>query len=230
MSRIDSHVRAVYFDAVGTLLFPEPSAPAVYAEVARRHGLTLSVAEVRTRFVAAYQIEEEADIAAGWVTSEAREHARWRRIVTTTLAGVSDPEACYQILYDHFAKPDAWRLAPDAHSTLAALHGRGLLLGLGSNYDERLRPVLAGFPELAPLVDRVVISAAMGSRKPGAAFFAHCVRQAGCAAREVLFVGDDLANDYAGATGAGLPALLLDPEGRHPEVAGRIAKLGELVE
>jgi putative hydrolase of the HAD superfamily len=46
----------------------------------------------------------------------------------------------------------------------------------------------------------------------------------------VLFVGDDLGNDYEGATAAGLPALLLDPQGRYPHVPHRIASLAELVE
>jgi putative hydrolase of the HAD superfamily len=220
----------VYFDAVGTLLFPDPPAPAVYAEVARQQGLALSTAEVRARFVAAYRAEEEADAGAGWVTSEGRERDRWRSIVTEALAGVSDPHACYEFLYSYFAKPGAWRLAPDAEATLTALHERGLLLGLGSNYDERLWPVLDGFPQLALLLAHVVISAAIGCRKPGAAFFARTVENAGCEACEVLFVGDDRGNDYEGATAAGLPALLLDPAGRYLDVPHRIVRLSELVE
>jgi putative hydrolase of the HAD superfamily len=151
VSRVPSSARAVFFDAVGTLLFPEPSAPVIYAEVAIRHGLALSPSEVRERFITAYRHEEDADAATGWATSEQRERNRWYRIVTDTLAGVSDPDACYRYLFDHFAQPTAWTLAPDAHEVLTALHGRGLALGLGSNYDERLWSVLAGFPELAPL-------------------------------------------------------------------------------
>ena len=40
-------VRAVFFDAVGTLLFPEPPAVEVYARTAARHGLVIAVSEVR---------------------------------------------------------------------------------------------------------------------------------------------------------------------------------------
>jgi putative hydrolase of the HAD superfamily len=227
--RIPTDVRAVFFDAVGTLLFPEPSAPVIYAEAAFRHGLSISTAAVRERFVAAYRREEDADAASGWVTNEARERDRWRRIVIDTLSGVADPEACYAHLFDHFAKPEAWRVAPDAEAVLAALRARGLLLGLGSNYDDRLWSVLAGFPELAPVRDRVLISSVVGMRKPGAGFFREAARAALCAVSEVLFVGDDLGNDYAGATAAGMPAVLLDPGGRHPEVAERITQLVELL-
>lgn len=225
MPRVPPGVRAVFFDAVGTLLFPDPSAPVVYAETARRHGLPLSPAEVRDRFVAAYRAEEEADAATGWVTGEARERDRWRRIVTETLAGVTDPDACYRHLFDHFARPEAWTLTPDAPEVLTALHHRGLVLGLGSNYDERLWSVLAGFPELAPLRDRVLISAAVGVRKPGAGFFREAARAANCDVSEVLFVGDDLGNDYEGATAAGMPAVLLDPHGKCPDVPHRIIAL-----
>ena len=228
MPLVPHQVRAAFFDAVGTLLLPDPPALAVYAEVAARHGLRLAPAEVRTRFLAAYRAEEEADAAAGWATSELRERERWRRIVATTLAGVSDPESCYRFLFDHFARPSAWRLAPGAAEALAALDARGLLLGLGSNYDDRLWPVLAGFPELGFARERVLISADVGVRKPGAEFFRRAAEAAGCAPGEVLFVGDDLANDYEGATAAGMPAILLDPLGRHPDVPHRIASLAEL--
>ncbi len=222
-------VRAVFFDVVGTLLLPDPPAPVVYAEVAARQGLILTPAEVRSRFLAAYHAEEEIDRAAGWITSEARERERWRRIVGVTLAGVADPEACYRFLFDHYAKPLAWKLAPDAAETLCTLEGRGLLLGIGSNYDERLWPVLAGFPALNFAHPRVLISAEVGVRKPGAAFFHRAAESAACECAEVLFIGDDLANDYQGATGAAMPALLLDPAGRHAEVPHRIVSLADVI-
>ncbi len=230
MPRIPPGTRAVFFDAVGTLLFPDPPAPVIYAETARRHGLAVSAADVRDRFIVAYRAEEAADAATDWATGEDRERDRWRRIVTDTLAGVADPEACYRHLFEHFAKPDAWRVAPDAAAVLAGLRRNGLLLGLGSNSDERLWPVLAGFPELAPVRDRVLVSAAVGVRKPGAGFFREVARVAGCAASEVLFVGDDIGNDYEGATAAGMPALLLDPDDRHPGVPHRIASLSQLLD
>jgi len=221
--------RAVFFDAVGTLIHPRPSAPTVYAAVARRYGLALTAADVRERFVAAYLKEEAADVASNWETSEARERARWHTIVCDTLVGVSDPEACYRELFDHFARPDAWALDPDAGAVLRALAARGLVLGMGSNYDERLWSVLAGFAELELLKGRVLVSSEVGARKPGAGFFTHVVRAAGCAPGEVLFVGDDIDNDYLGATGAGLRAVLLDPHDRFAHVPHRAPRLADLL-
>ena len=230
MPRIPNGVRAVFFDAVGTLLFPTPPALTIYSETAHRYGLTISDDDVRRRFIAAYRAEEEADVASGWITSEARERDRWERIVAATLAGVVDVDACFRDLFNHFAQPAAWRVAADAASVLNTLHSRGYVLGLGSNYDERLWPVLAGFPQLVPLQDRVLISAAVGVRKPGSGFFHEVARVAGCGVSEVFFVGDDLTNDYRGATAAGMPAVLLDPHASHPDVPHRITRLAELLD
>jgi putative hydrolase of the HAD superfamily len=226
---IPANARAVFFDAVGTLLFPEPGAPEIYAAVAARHGLNLSGAEVRSRFLAAFRAEEDMDRLAGWVTSEAREVDRWRRIVSETLAGVAGPEACFRELFDHFSRPGAWRVDPHARSVLATLHERGLVLGLGSNYDARLWSVLRGFPELAPLRDRVVVSAAVGFRKPAEEFFREVARVAGCERGEVVFVGDDFDNDYRGATAAGLIGVHLDPRDKHTRAKRRISDLLQLL-
>ena len=230
MSRWLHGVRAMFFDAVGTVLFPEPDALAVYAEVARRRGLMLSDAAIRDRFIEAYRREEAADRAAGWVTSEARERDRWHAIVTATLRGVDDVEACFTELYDHFAHPSAWALADDLVPVLDALTRRGLVLGIGSNYDARLWPVLDGFPELKPLWEHVVISSDVRFRKPGTGFFAAVVKRAGCEPEEVLFVGDDLDNDYIGATAAGLRAVLLDRSDRYRHIENRIRRHAELLE
>jgi putative hydrolase of the HAD superfamily len=230
MSRwVGPGTRAVFFDAVGTLIVPEPPAPVVYAAVARRHGLDLRPEVARDRFRAAFRVEEEADRAAGWVTSEGREQARWWRIVTHTLAEVSDPKACFHELFQHFSKPTAWGVNTDAAAVIASLREQGLVLGIASNYDARLRSVVAGHAALAPLRDRLVISAAVGHRKPSRSFFDEVARVAGCEPSAILFVGDDLENDYEGATAAGLQAVLLDPDGRHPQVARRISALRELV-
>ena len=63
MSRWLDGVRAVFFDAVGTLLFPNPDALVVYGELARRRGLNLSPAAIRDRFIEAYRREEAAEMS-----------------------------------------------------------------------------------------------------------------------------------------------------------------------
>jgi putative hydrolase of the HAD superfamily len=222
-------VRSVFFDAVGTLLFPEPPAAEIYARVAARHGLAISVDEVRARFLHAYREEEQIDRATGWVTSEEREVRRWRRIVGDSLASVRDLEPCFHELFHHFGHPEAWRVNPHAPEVLDQLQVRGLRVGIGSNYDARLLSVVDGIPSLAPLRDRVVISARVGCRKPSPVFFREVIRVAECEPGEILFVGDDVQSDYEGANAVGLRAVLYADRDSAPRVQNRVKSLIELV-
>ena len=214
-------IRSVYFDAVGTLIHPAPSAGNVYYEVGRRHGSTrLSLATVFRRFAKAFRKQEEIDRQNGWATSERRERERWQSIVADVLDDVTDPEACFAELYEHFAKPESWKCDPATQDVISELRRRGLALGLASNYDHRLHTVVAG---LVPLrgIDRLLISSEVGWRKPAPAFFEALVRQAGVPPEEILLVGDDRVNDYDGARASGLPALLVDARPTRPSDALR---------
>jgi putative hydrolase of the HAD superfamily len=221
---IPREVRVIFFDAVGTVIFPEPSAAEAYAAVAARYGSRLSLAEIGQRFRTAFQREEEFDLRHGLRTDEKREERRWRHIVAAVLDDVCDGEACFRELFEHFSRPQAWACAPDAGTTLAELARRGYQLGMASNYDRRLRLVAAGLPELRPL-EHLVISSEVGWRKPAPEFFAAVVRQAGVATEEILFVGDDPINDEEGARAAGLRTRLLDPLGRWQPCITRLSDL-----
>jgi putative hydrolase of the HAD superfamily len=220
-------IRAVFFDAVGTLLHPDPPAPLVYAEVGRRFGSRLDVGEITRRFTAAFFQEEALDYQNGLRTSEQREEQRWRRIVGGTLDDVTNPEACFRELYEHFRRPQAWRCDPEAGPLLEELHHRGLVLGMASNYDYRLRSVVAGLPELRHL-QYLVISSEVGWRKPAPEFFASLCRIIGLPAGQILLLGDDRENDYDGARAAGLQPVLLDRREREPGLQ-RIRGLRELL-
>ena len=230
MNFIPPTIRAVFFDAVGTLLHPEPSAADAYADTGARFGSRLPRAAIITRFRAAFRRQEERDRAVGYRTSEDREVGRWRAIVSEVLYDVSDRDACFLALYDHFARPDSWRLEPDAPATLRTLAARGLVLGVCSNFDHRLRALVAAVPELAG-IHRLVISSEVGWKKPAAGFFAEVVRSAALSPEQILVVGDDEENDFEGALAAGFPALLLDPHGTSSVAPrSRIARLSDLLQ
>jgi putative hydrolase of the HAD superfamily len=225
---LSAGLRAVFFDAVGTLIHPEPPAPVVYAAAGRRHGSRLGVEEIEVRFRSAFQRQEEADRGHGWRTSEEREVERWRHVVAEVLDDVRDQEAVFAALYEHFARPEAWRLTADA-DVLGEVTARGFVCGVASNYDHRLRPVAAGLPELAA-VRHLVISAEVGWRKPAAGFYAAVCAAVDLAPQQILYVGDDRGNDYDGARAAGLAALLYDPRQREPVPPGeRVGSLREVL-
>ena len=229
-------IRCVAFDAVGTLIHPEPSVSRTYCEIGRKFGSRQSPAEISQRFKRAYQHWEQSDgtvaksspgktvvrpavggrnaapAATQGQTSELQERDRWRHIVTEVLDDVTDPAACFEELFTHFGLPRAWRCFDDVASTLQELRQRGLDVVIASNYDARLHPVCDGLPELADVSCRV-ISAAVGYRKPSGRFFEALLSATNREPHEVLMVGDDLHNDITGAVAAGLPALWLRRNG-----------------
>lgn len=219
MARVFSLPPVIFFDAVGTLLHPQPPAPAVYSAVARRLGSRLEEDAIARRFRAAFRRQEQADFAAGLRTSEEREFARWRAIVSEVLDDVTDVEACFQELYAHFARPDAWECQPEAAEVLDTLAARGHVLGIASNFDGRLRRLAEQLPALRP-VRHLVISSEIGWRKPAGEFFAEMCRQAAAPPGQMLYVGDDPVNDAEGARAAGMQAVLFDPRAAIPPEGG----------
>ena len=201
-------ISAVAFDAAGTLIYPDPPAGEVYAETGRRHGSRLTAPEITDAFRRRFAAEETQDRSGRLQTSELREIERWRGIVRDVLHDLANPETCFQELYAHFSRPDAWKLYPDATETVARLLEAGWAVAVTSNFDRRLPTLCRAFPPLdrcAPLV----ISAEVGYRKPHPEFFARAARLVGQEPRRILHVGDDYENDYLGARGAGWQSVLV---------------------
>jgi putative hydrolase of the HAD superfamily len=225
-----SSIRAIVLDAVGTLIHPDPPAPEVYARVGKRWGSRHDAAAIKTRFIQAFAQEEQTDRRLGWRTSEEREMERWQHIVARVLDDVSDEQACFQTLFEHFSRPEAWRCAPETGQVLSGLAQQGFLLGMASNYDSRLHRVIAGKAELRR-IQHVIISAEVGWRKPAAEFFATVCRTVGLPADQILYVGDDLTNDVQGAQSAGVHAVWFNPVGSEdPSGNFYISRLSELEE
>jgi HAD superfamily hydrolase (TIGR01662 family) len=210
-------IRWIAFDAVETLIHPVPSAGAVYHRVGFRHGSRRAAEEVARRFRDVFaSIEQSTDLDCGcnqaqepFHTCEVRERLRWQRIVESVLDDVLTPGECFEELFAHFGQPANWACFPEVGSALSELRRAGYRLAVCSNFDGRLNAVMDGTPELAPIELRV-ISSQVRYRKPSARFFQALTRAANCAAFQILFVGDDPANDVAAAEAAGLWAWQID--------------------
>jgi putative hydrolase of the HAD superfamily len=226
---IPSAVRAIFFDAVGTLIHPDPPAIQVYAAVGRRFGSQLAIESIRQQFYASFKNQDQIDHASGFVTSESREVERWRSIVAATLPDVSNPDQAFAELFSHFAQLSSWRYDEDVPLVLAELARRGYLLGLASNFDSRLRSVVRGIQTLH-LLEPIVISSEVGYRKPAHEFFDAVCRIVDLSPEQVLYVGDDWENDYEGAHKSGLEAILFTAQGVSGHVCSVIKKLGDLLE
>jgi putative hydrolase of the HAD superfamily len=208
----------VCFDAVGTLIVPDPPAGRVYHQVGRANGSLLSEAEISKKFRDVFQEYEQVAAREDWSrpdrlrTDEEQERQHWRSIVAKVLADARDPEACFHVLYDHFAQAEAWKCYPDVADALGRLRRCGFRLALASNFDHRLDGVREGLPELAA-IEECVISTEVGYRKPSRFFFRGLCERLYAAPEDVLLVGDDDVADINGGTAAGLAVRRLRRSG-----------------
>jgi putative hydrolase of the HAD superfamily len=203
-------VRALLFDAVGTLIHPDPPVAKAYAAASARFGVQISETEIASRFRAAFTEREDVDRRNGFRTGSIWERSRWLRIVNDVFCDAAPAETSARIfgeLFLHFARPESWRVDPEAAACWQALAEKGLLIGIASNFDDRLTPIARRLPPL-DRARHLFISAHIGYRKPAIEFYRAIERDLGLEPRELLSVGDDFENDYLGAKAAGWQSLL----------------------
>lgn len=219
----------IAFDAVGTLIFADPTVHEVYHRVGQRHGSSLTRLEIRQRITDVFLQRNQLQFHA---TSESNEYEFWRDFVAEVLGDATDRDSFFSELYEWFALPSSWRCYPDVVPTIYALHERGYQLAIASNFDDRLHAVCDELDGLKNISKRV-ISSEVGWRKPHHEFYRKLIDVCGGDADRILMIGDDPQNDVRGAQQAGLRALLI--ERRHSdriedEEVPSISSLCELLE
>lgn len=198
-------VAAVLLDAAGTLIRTREPVGETYARIAREHGVAIPAWRLDEAF--ARVLRSAPPMPPG---PDDAERAWWRDVVRATFRAAdqmqrfADFEACFAALYDHFARPDAWRAAEGAQAALAELRAAGRRVAVASNFDHRLPAILAG---LALVPDRVWLPRDAGVAKPDPAFFARACAHLGVAPAAAVAVGDDPIDDLVAARRAGLTAI-----------------------
>jgi putative hydrolase of the HAD superfamily len=222
-------IRAVFFDAGATLLYPDPPVEEVYARVFADEGARFTPGRLRDALTATW-IEVQREKPGDRYGGVGGEPDFWRDFlgrVRRRLDGGPLSEDAFARLARHFRDPGVWAVYPDVAPVLEALAANGLALAIVSNWDSYL-PQLLERRGLAGYFRTVSVSAIEETGKPGAEIFRRTCARVGVSAGETLHVGDSLRDDFEGARGAGLQALLLDRRGEHPDVSDRIASLAEL--
>lgn len=219
-------MRAVLLDAFGTLLELEPPAPrlaALLAEAGHPHPEPVMAEALRAE-IAFYRANHDRGRDAASLAALRHDCAA---VLAAHLGAGAPP---LPRLAELLVAALRFRLLPDALPALEALAARGVRLAVASNWDCSLPQTLAGLG-VANRFELVATSAVAGARKPSPGLFHHVLGHLGLPASAALHCGDDPAMDCAGATQAGVRAVLIDREGRHPEApCPRIRVLTELVE
>lgn len=200
-------VRALTFDAAGTLIAPHPGVGAVYAEVAARHGFERDADELERAFAPAFKAVL-ATWPAPYGADEADARRFWDGVIAATFAESLPYELCCD-LYDAFAQAARWRVLPGAREALALAARRSIPCAVVSNFDLRLH-ALVGQLALGPFA-AVVTSAQVGRAKPDPAPLLRACDLMGVAPRGVVHVGDSEREDGAMCTATGASWLRVDP-------------------
>ena len=201
-------IKAIFFDAVGTLFYLTQTVGDHYALVGSEIGLTLDASQLdRAFYVAWKQMPRRAAIEGprpnddkGW----------WRELVDQVAPSLSefDRDNFFEIAYEHFAEAGVWELYAEVVDVLEKLQPR-FQLAVISNFDGRLRFIL-GHLGISKYFAHVFISSELGADKPDPEIFRRAVKLIDLKPNQVLHVGDDSERDWKAAAAAGLSVFKLD--------------------
>lgn len=216
------HIRAVLFDAGGTLIHMDAE------RASRAAGIAYDAAAFGQAYDAAL-----AEIRR-WVLAnpQSTDSQRMPLFLGAILLRLGVPEgqrrqAAGAIAAEH-RRANLWsRGAEDAPETLEALRTRGYRLAVVSNADGRVRGLLeeAG---LSRYFEFVVDSAEIGVEKPDPRIFQAAAARLDLPPFACAYVGDIYEIDVLGARAAGLTPILIGA-GLAPEDVGRVERLSELL-
>ena len=228
-------LRAVFFDAGETLLYPHPSFTELFAQVLSEQGHPVDpevVQEIVSTSSDRFNELMSSDEAVNWSTSPERSRILWDGVyrMFLTAADIPDEEhgRLVEALYARFSDVASYRLHPDALPVLERLRTTDLTLGLISNFEDWLERLLETL-EVQHFFDVTVISGIEGVEKPDPRIFEVALERAGVRAEDSVYVGDNPTFDAEPARQLGMLPVLIDRRDRHADVdVLRISSLADL--
>jgi putative hydrolase of the HAD superfamily len=205
-------IKAIFFDAVGTLFRLTKTVGDHYAYVGVEVGLVLDAQNLERAFHAAWK--EMPQRAAIDGPRENDDKGWWRELVGLVLDKVApslsefDRDNFFEIAYEHFAEASVWELYPEVSEVLEELRPR-FELAVISNFDGRLRLILEHLG-ISKFFRHVFVSSELGADKPVPEIYLRAVKFIDLKPNEVLHVGDDPERDWEAASAAGLSIFRLD--------------------
>lgn len=211
-------IKALFLDAGKTLLTERETRPVIYARLAAEFGGQEDAEAAQESMSRAFA--ELPQIIEGHY----RFSLEWFRSFNARVLGelgVAETRQndAHERAVAVFEDPATYRLYDDVFPFLEGVRERGLIVGIVSNWSERL-PALCQGLGIADLVHFVIASADIKSEKPERECFHRALFRAGAPGEETVHVGDHPTRDVKGALDAGLRAVLLhrDPDSTPPDI------------
>lgn len=206
-------IKAVFFDAGNTLIYPHPGVAEVCAEIFLKHGYDYPFELVRDAVVSAESYYEERywtdDTFWASETGAADFWIGYYSFIAKHLGIENGVRHVARAVYDAFGEGGRWCLYPDAPPAIEDLKKRGMILGVVSNWDTRLSEILFDHG-LHDAFNFIISSACVGRIKPQPEIFETALARAGVEPHEALHVGDHFYADVLGASTAGIKPVLVD--------------------
>jgi putative hydrolase of the HAD superfamily len=205
-------LKAIFFDAVGTLFYLTRTVGDHYALVGSEVGLTLDARQLDRAFYLAWKQMPRRTAIDGPRPNDDKDW--WRELVNLVLDQIApslsefDRDNFFEIAYEHFAEAGVWELYPEVVGVLEKLQSR-FQLAVISNFDGRLRFIL-GHLGISKYFAHVFVSSEIGADKPDPEIFRRALKLMNLKPSEVLHVGDDHERDWKAASEAGLSIFRLD--------------------
>jgi putative hydrolase of the HAD superfamily len=205
-------IKAIFFDALGTLFYLTRTVGHHYGLAGTEVGLTLDPHQLDAAFYSAWKNMPHRAAIAGPRENDDKDW--WRELVDLVLAQVApslselDRDNFFEIAYEHFAEPGVWEVYPEVPNVLKQLHQR-FQLGVISNFDGRLRFILQHLG-ISRSFKHIFISSEIGADKPDPEIYRRALSLIDLRPNEVLHAGDDPERDWEAASAAGLSIFRLD--------------------
>jgi putative hydrolase of the HAD superfamily len=218
-------LKAVLFDLGLTLIHTAPF-PEIYRRILANFGVSVSINDI----IRAQKVTEIEVDTSTYDESRRKEFWVTYNILLLKRLGIADNLAFLAAKIDElwwsYSDVDVF---PDVVFTLSGLRANGLKLGLVSNgFQQDLDYVLREL-DLKKWFDSIVCIESCNCAKPDKRIFLYALDKLEIAAKEAVFVGDSVAQDYEGASNVGIRPYLIDREGKMPNGYDRISTLNELL-
>ncbi len=222
--------RYIYLDVGDTLLTMKRPAGEIYFEVLNEFGLSgegYPPGFMERSFRKAYsqmtrvplpdhrdKFHAHTNGSEGW----------WRDLLGIFLKEIGsnlEPDPIFLSIFQKFDQPNVWEIDPGFLPLLAFVKKNDFGLGIISNWDHRLKQLLASVGVLDHF-DPILVSAEFGYEKPSPLIFEAAENLVGLNPEKLIYCGDKVELDIIPTRARGWTAFH-----KHPE--GDIQDLGEII-
>ena len=224
--------RAILFDFDGTLAFMQPSHKKLYEQAINEHSKS-------TKKFLINKIDVQ-NAWRKWTTDEGIEHVQYsnsetdynklRKNIHIHRLKALDVKENIEIISDRIIELESnanfYILYEDTIETLSALLQENIKMGIVSNHLWNLNDITKSLG-ISKYFNCIISSAKIGYRKPHPSIYKAALSEINASPKDVLFIGDNLENDYFGPKNIGLSAVLLNRNGTN-QISESITSLNDL--